>query len=75
MDKEDVRYQKLEQLHERRKQVVRLHKAGHGVMDIARLTGLSYPTVRRAIATCTTEAVLQRSILHAAAVLRAKGAA
>jgi hypothetical protein len=28
MDKEDARYQKLEQLHERRKQVVRLHLRG-----------------------------------------------
>jgi transposase len=49
MDKEDARYQKLEQLHERRKQVVRLHRKGHGVMAIVELTGLSYPAVRRAI--------------------------
>ena len=49
MDKEDARYQKLEQLHERRKQVVRLHLRGTGVMQIAALTGLSYPTVRKAI--------------------------
>jgi transposase len=40
----------LEQLHERRKQVVRLHLRGTGVMEIASLTGLSYPTVRTAIA-------------------------
>ena len=44
MDKEDARYQKLEQLHERRKQVVRLHLRGTGVMQIVTLTGLSYPT-------------------------------
>jgi transposase len=39
----------LEQLHERRKQAVRLYVKGKGVMEIASLTGLSYPTVRRAI--------------------------
>lgn len=49
MDKEDARYQCLEQLHERRKQVARLHVRGHGVMEIVELTGLSYPAVRRAI--------------------------
>ena len=49
MDKEDARYQSLEQLHERRKQVVRLHRKGHGVMSIVDLSGLSYPTVRSAI--------------------------
>jgi len=49
MDKEDARFQKLEQLHERRKQVVRLHRAGHGVMAIIELTGLSYTAVRRAM--------------------------
>ena len=49
MDKEDARYQTLEQLHERRKQVVRLHKKDHGIMTIVEITGLSYPTVRRTI--------------------------
>jgi transposase len=49
MDKEDARFQKLEQLHERRKQVVRLHLRGTGVMQIVALTGLSYPTVRKAV--------------------------
>ena len=49
MDKEDARYQTLEQLHERRKQVVRLHKKGLKVMQIVALTGLSYPPVRAAI--------------------------
>jgi transposase len=49
MDKEDARYQTLEQLHERRKQAVRLHRKGHGVMRVVELTGLSYPTVRRTI--------------------------
>lgn len=49
MDKEDARYQTLEQLHERRKQVVRLHRKGFGVMQIVSLSGLSYPTVRGVI--------------------------
>ena len=49
MEKEDARYQTLEQLHERRKQVVRLHKKGIKIMQIRALTGLSYPTVRAAI--------------------------
>ena len=49
MDKEDARYQTLEQLHERRKQVVRLHRKGCGVMQIVALSGLSYPTVRGVI--------------------------
>ena len=49
MDKEDARNQTLEQLHERRKQVVRLHNQGHKIMKIVDMTGLSYPTVRHAI--------------------------
>jgi transposase len=49
MDKEDARYQSLERLHERRKQVVRLHQKGCKVMRIVEFTGLSYPTVRGAI--------------------------
>jgi transposase len=49
MDREDARHQTLQQLHERRKQVVRLHREGFGVMRIVELTGLSYPTVRSAI--------------------------
>ena len=49
MEKEDARYQTLERLHERRKQVVRLHVKGIKIMQIVTLTGLSYPTVRRSI--------------------------
>jgi transposase len=49
MDKEDARYQTLEQLHERRKQAVRLHRKGYGVMNIVELCGLSYPAVRAVI--------------------------
>lgn len=46
MDAEGARFQTLEQLHERRKQVVRLHRKGIGVMRIVALSGLSYPAVR-----------------------------
>jgi Fic family protein len=49
METEDARFQTLEQLHERRKQVVRRHRKGIKVMQIVALTGLSYPTVRRTI--------------------------
>lgn len=49
MEKEDARYQTLERLHERRKQVVRLHRKGYLVMQVVELTGLSYPTVRGVI--------------------------
>lgn len=46
MEKENARRQSLEQLHERRKQVVRLHKKALGVMQSVSMTGLSYPAVR-----------------------------
>jgi transposase len=49
MEKESARSQTLEQLHERRKQVVRLYKQGIKIMQIVTMTGLSYPTVRGAI--------------------------
>lgn len=49
MDKEDARYQTLEQLHERRKQVIRLHKRGIKVMELVQMSGLSYPAVRKAL--------------------------
>ena len=49
MEKESARNQSLEQLHERRKQVVRLYKEGLKIMQIVAMTGLSYPTVRAAI--------------------------
>lgn len=41
MEKENARKQTLEQLHERRKQVVRLHKKGIKIMQIVEMTGLS----------------------------------
>ena len=49
MERENARRQTLEQLHERRKQVVRLHKKGIKIMEIVDMTGLSYPPVRAAI--------------------------
>jgi transposase len=49
MEKEDARYQTLGQLHERRKQVVRLYLQDIPNKKIAEMTGLSIPTVRRAI--------------------------
>ncbi|HPT51614.1 MAG TPA: helix-turn-helix domain-containing protein [Accumulibacter sp.] len=47
--KKDARYWPLEQLHERRREMVRLHRKGYGVIQIAEFSGLSYPTVRSAI--------------------------
>ena len=48
--------QTLDQLHERRKQVVRLHKKGITIMPIAAMTGLIYPkeppTAKRGIPRC-----------------------
>lgn len=49
MDKEDARYQTLRELHERRKQVIRLHKRGIKIMELVQMTGLSYPTVRKTV--------------------------
>jgi transposase len=49
MDKEDARKQSLGELHERRKQVIRLYEKGRKVMAIVEFTGLSLPTVRSAI--------------------------
>lgn len=46
MEKENARKQTLEQLHERCKQVVRLHKKDIKIMKIVDMTGLSYPAVR-----------------------------
>ena len=42
MQKEDARKQSREVLHERRKQVIRMHGKGVGVMQIVGLTGLSW---------------------------------
>jgi transposase len=49
MNDHDARNQSLAELHERRKQVIRLHKKAFGVMQIVELTNLSWPAVRTAI--------------------------
>lgn len=49
MSDADARYQSLAELHERRKQVIRLHKKRYGVMQIVDLTNLSWSAVRAAI--------------------------
>ena len=49
MEKENAAKQNLEQLHEQRKQVVRLHEKGIKVMTIVSMTGLSYPCVRSTV--------------------------
>jgi transposase len=49
MEKESARNQTLKQLHERRKQVVMLHRQGVKILQIVAMTALSYPTVRAAI--------------------------
>ena len=49
MRENDARAQSLAEPHERRKQVIRLHKKQYGVMQIVELTGLSWPAVRAAI--------------------------
>ncbi|MFZ1916741.1 MAG: IS630 family transposase [Terriglobales bacterium] len=49
MSDHDARNQTLAELHERRKQVIRLHKKGYGIMRIVELTNLSWPAVRTAI--------------------------
>ena len=49
IEKQNAGKQTLEQLHERRKQVVRLHKKAIGIMQIVSMTGLSYPAVRACI--------------------------
>ena len=56
LEKENAAKQTLDQLHERRKQVVRLHKKGIKIMPIAAMTGLNYPkeppTAKRGIPRC-----------------------
>jgi len=47
--KEDDIYQTLDQLHEHRKHVARLHKQGIEVMQIVSMTGPSHPTVSATI--------------------------
>lgn len=39
----------LDQLHERRKQVVMLHKKGIKIMNVVEMTGLTFPAVFSAV--------------------------
>lgn len=50
MEKEDARKQSREVLHERRKQVIRMHRKGMPVMQIVEHSGLSWSAVNAAIA-------------------------
>ncbi|MEO6562958.1 MAG: IS630 family transposase, partial [Nitrosospira sp.] len=49
MEKEDARRQTREVLHERRKQVIRMHRKGMPVMQIVAYSGLSWYAVNLAI--------------------------
>ena len=49
MQKDDARKQSREVLHERHKQVIRMHRKGVGVMQIVELTGLSWTGVNTAL--------------------------
>ena len=49
MEKEDARKQSREVLHERRKQVIRMHRKGMPVMQIVEHSGLSWSAVSAAI--------------------------
>ncbi|CAG9931992.1 IS630 family transposase [Candidatus Nitrotoga arctica] len=49
MEKEDARKQSREVLHERRKQVIRMHRKGVAVMEIVVQTGLSWTAVNTAL--------------------------
>ena len=49
MDKEDIGTPTLLELHARRKLVVRLHRKGMGIMQVAELAGLSWPAARAAL--------------------------
>ena len=69
MEKENARRQTLEQLHERRKQVVRLHKKAIKIMQIVSMTGLSYPVVRATIDLFLALCDVTQPRLAAAAVL------
>jgi superfamily II RNA helicase len=61
MEKENAKKQTLEQLHERRKQVVRLHKKAIKIMQIVAMTGLSYLRAHRH---CQKRAQAENFALH-----------
>jgi len=55
MEKEDAYKQSREVLHERRKQVIRMHRKGVAVMEISVQTGLSWTAVNTALRLYKTE--------------------
>jgi len=61
MEKEDARKQTREALHERRKQVIRMHRKGMPVMQIVEHSGLSW---------CAVNAVIKRDSEAGASALK-----
>ena len=57
MEKEGARKQTREVLHERRKQVIRMHRKGMPVMKIVERSGLSWHAVNAAIKKYSVEGV------------------
>ena len=57
MEKEDARKQTRDVLHERRKQVIRMHRKGMAVMQIVEHSGLSWSAVNAAIKKYSAEGV------------------
>ncbi|UOO81463.1 IS630 family transposase [Uruburuella testudinis] len=51
MEKEDTRKLSADALYEKRKQVIRLHKMGMGIIKITQAVGMCYEAVRQAITT------------------------
>ncbi len=49
MKENDARKCSMSELHERRKQIVRLHLKGHKVMEVAELAGVTHAMARRSI--------------------------
>jgi hypothetical protein len=66
MEKEDARKQSREVLHERRKQVIRMHRKGMPVMQIVEHSGLSWYAVNAALTAYSTAGAAASSLLHVA---------
>lgn len=49
MREDDTRRCNAIEQHERRKQIIRFHRQGYGVMKVAELAGVTWPTARKAI--------------------------
>ena len=66
MEKDDARKQTREVHHERRKQVIRLHRKGMPVMRIVEHSGLSWYAVNAASGATLQKALAHSSQLHVA---------